>query len=1023
MPRQRKRSLSKAFIIPPPWRGMRVPGQVPGRQGPTFLLQPDPEMREVRRMMTEKPQPATLAKLFEKPMVRPAAIVEGLGLSLQEAASWGRFLDEVCATSGNPLILRQRVLERARESGLPPEVRKAIMERAAAYWNQHMAKSVLVYSPDDLQKAKKAKGGNYYRRVVQPDGKVKYFQTEEEYKAWPGAHLSGHEVAVEHAKHAIQGLVERSGPEGVGHEHLVEVAKKHGGEATAAAVKHGLHEGGHYVWDNGRLHRRDASHDLMHKLYGGEGEAAAEPAEEVQKAQAGPFIGPKGGKWADAAHTVAWHEPGTGETQATGRVGGLDLGPVMAGNMGIPRQEMPQIKSTKVRDFLEGLKGKGIKTEHGEEEVGRLRATQSGVHASKVLDLMKPELMEHLQKPVLVSNDGYILDGHHRWAALRAMNPKHKIGTVKVDLPMHELLRHAHSYQGVEYKKAQANGDPAFYLLEKAEGAPTPTPAAPKFTIPGQSQQPGHTPRQVTPIGGITPGGYKRVAADVYVPVGQEARQPGQPEQPGQQGPQLMQQQPNETPAQRGYREAENWARQQPVRPTGFDRRKMAFTLQAQYAGQGQGGQAAPAAQPTQPPIAQQAPAAAAPAPVQAPVHQQPTQVQGTGKRKWIDHLEGMPKDTQKHWMDPAAGDYKPERKKLHDQIVAKFLEGKQAPPPGQKVAVVMMGGTASGKTTLAKNFLGDKFDQFANVNPDDVKEHLPEYQKGVAASAKDAAFSTHEESADVSERVLQEGIAKGLNLLVDGTGKTAHKHIKRVQDLQAKGYQVHLLMPDVDPEEAVRRSNARAEATGRYVPTGEPPPGHPDIVRPMYQAIPKNFETIARHADQFVLYDTRQGSPRPVWSGKKGAQDTVHDPQFVSWFKQQHGQAQQQAPAATAMQQGGQPAMMKSETGKPAPQPQAQPAQPAPMGQPFISIEEGMANTAKAKPEDWKEEWEGKPAEHAPGEGAVWPVDDVDYDLDSKVPQSIRKQQANGGAQPGEGEQDQAKPKFTIKDKGRGEE
>lgn len=458
----------------------------------------------------------------------------------------------------------------------------------------------------------------------------------------------------------------------------------------------------------------------------------------------------------------------------------------------------------------------------------------------------------------------------------------------------------------------------------------------------------------------------------------------------------------------------------------------MVYQLQQpQVAPGGAPGAAAPQ-QPAQQPIAQQAPAAAAPVPIQAPVHQQPTQVQGTGKRKWIDHLEGMPKDTQKHWMDPATGDYKPERKKLHDQIVGKFLAGKQAPPPGQKVAVVMMGGTASGKSTLAKNFLGDKFDQFVNVNPDDVKDHLPEYQKGVAASAKDAAFSSHEESADVSERVLKEGVANGLNVLVDGTGKNAEKHIKRVQDLQAKGYQVHLLMPDVDTEEAIRRSNARAEKRGRYVPTGEPPPGHPDIVRPMYQVIPKNFETVARNADGFTLYDTRQGFPRPVWSGGKGQQDQVHDPQFVAWFKQQHGQApqpQQQVPAATAMQQGGQPAMAKSETGKPAPQPQAQPVpqsgSQAPSAPGFLQsfMAEGMANTTKAKPEDWKEEWEGKPAEHAPGEGAVWPVDDVDYDLDSKVPQSVRKQQANGGAQSNEGEKPAGKPRFTIKGNGRGGE
>lgn len=404
----KRRTLSKGYVVPPAWRTERIPGQIPGRQTGESRKHPgraadypdQAELRETQKLMTEMPKPARLAQLFDTPMMRPEAIVANLGLRPDQETSWGRFLDEVFRTSGNPLVMRQRVAEHARECRFASEVRRVIQERSTTYWNEHMAKAqqVLVYSPDMLQKAKRAKGGSYHRRVVLPNGKVKYFYTEAEYKAWPGAHLSGHEVATEHAKRAVQGLVERAGPEGVGHEHLAEVAKEHGGEATAAAVKHGLHEGGHYVWKDGRLHRRDASHDLMHKLYGGEGEAAEDAAAEaeqpVQKSAAGPFIGPRGGKWADPEHTVAWQ---------------------------------------------------------------------------------------------------------------------------------------AHQYQGAEYKKSQER----FVVTLRKAGEPAAAPAAPRFTV----QQPAHTPRQVTPIGGITPGGYKRVAADVYVPVGQEARQPGQPEQPGAQQP------------------------------------------------------------------------------------------------------------------------------------------------------------------------------------------------------------------------------------------------------------------------------------------------------------------------------------------------------------------------------------------------------------------------------------------------------------------------------------------------------
>lgn len=373
-----------------------------------------------------------------------------------------------------------------------------------------------------------------------------------------------------------------------------------------------------------------------------------------------------------------------------------------------------------------------------------------------------------------------------------------------------------------------------------------------------------------------------------------------------------------------------------------------------------------------------------------------------------------MPKDTRVQHFDEKAGDYKPERKQLHAQIVKKFLEGKQPPPPGQqKVAIVMMGGTASGKTTTAKRMLGDKFANFVNVNADDVKEQLPEYQQGIKASARDAAASTHDESADVAEDVLNEGVKNGHNLLVDGTGKTAHKHIKRVQDLQKLGYHVHLMATDLDPEEAVNRAKIRAEQEGRYVPVGEH--GHPDIVRPMYQAIPKNFETVARTADEFSMYNTREGYPEAVWSGRKGQQDTHHNPQFVQWFQQQHGAGA----AQPAGQPGGQPIMAKSETGKQQPAPEAQ--QPA---QPYMTGDEMRANLAKVAPEEWAKEPEFAPqgeAVHAPGHGAWWPTEDIDYEIGHKDRPSTRKRKAAAGAQGEQGEQ--AKPKFTIKDKGRGGE
>jgi len=76
----------------------------------------------------------------------------------------------------------------------------------------------------------------------------------------------------------------------------------------------------------------------------------------------------------------------------------------------IPRADMPQIKSTLREEFLvwSGL-------DYSREAMFDLSPSQGEMSEDNILALMgKPE---QLEKPLLVSRDGYVLDGHHRWAA------------------------------------------------------------------------------------------------------------------------------------------------------------------------------------------------------------------------------------------------------------------------------------------------------------------------------------------------------------------------------------------------------------------------------------------------------------------------------------------------------------------------------------------------------------------------------------------------------------------------------
>jgi hypothetical protein len=122
-------------------------------------------------------------------------------------------------------------------------------------------------------------------------------------------------------------------------------------------------------------------------------------------------------------------------------------------NKGISRIEMPQFKGEAIpgskadslpknKDnevdgeafFREFLKDSNISVNSGENGKGveippdRLKATQKDMQAAKVLGMLdglekNPE-DPNLTAPIYVSNDGYVLDGHHRWAAMVAYNAK-----------------------------------------------------------------------------------------------------------------------------------------------------------------------------------------------------------------------------------------------------------------------------------------------------------------------------------------------------------------------------------------------------------------------------------------------------------------------------------------------------------------------------------------------------------------------------------------------------------------------
>lgn len=106
-----------------------------------------------------------------------------------------------------------------------------------------------------------------------------------------------------------------------------------------------------------------------------------------------------------------------------------------SGSMGVPRADMPQIRPETHGPLVNFLKARGVESTLDEVPAGRLRPTQAEYSPAKVESARDAGAGE---KRVLVSSDGYVVDGHHRWLA--AFLDDAPVKVIRLDAPVRELL-------------------------------------------------------------------------------------------------------------------------------------------------------------------------------------------------------------------------------------------------------------------------------------------------------------------------------------------------------------------------------------------------------------------------------------------------------------------------------------------------------------------------------------------------------------------------------------------------------
>lgn len=110
--------------------------------------------------------------------------------------------------------------------------------------------------------------------------------------------------------------------------------------------------------------------------------------------------------------------------------------PAKMNSLNIPRTSMPQVMSNHRGAMVQFLRGRGIT--HSNEDVlpGDLSPTQAEYRPDKVESAKE---WDGPQRPILVSADNRVVDGHHQWMAAMA-SPEEKIPVIRLDSPILPLL-------------------------------------------------------------------------------------------------------------------------------------------------------------------------------------------------------------------------------------------------------------------------------------------------------------------------------------------------------------------------------------------------------------------------------------------------------------------------------------------------------------------------------------------------------------------------------------------------------
>ena len=117
---------------------------------------------------------------------------------------------------------------------------------------------------------------------------------------------------------------------------------------------------------------------------------------------------------------------------------------------GVKRVEMPQIHKNDYNEFIDYLKDNGAEFTKQTIPAKQLKATQGEFSDKGVVKQALKQLRGEPRKPIIASQDNFIIDGHHRW--LLAWNTSDTVDVFKVNINADKLLALVKKFPKTTYK-------------------------------------------------------------------------------------------------------------------------------------------------------------------------------------------------------------------------------------------------------------------------------------------------------------------------------------------------------------------------------------------------------------------------------------------------------------------------------------------------------------------------------------------------------------------------------------------